>query len=189
LSLTAAQKTLGQIGHDVEQPIFNEALDGLKGTTASVRRLDGLPPVLPYLIAKASPAVTAIELLQLALAFPDTPDGRLYCGAVAVLRQDGVEAHQMRDQAVAARDEAINMLKPFTTFAEHDGGFRVEASLGTDGPKLAISKELSAPGWLRVWWNDHTPWGGIRKTFRRMWMASASYEQFERQIRDIWVRS
>jgi hypothetical protein len=189
LSLTAAQNTLGQIGHDAEQSIFNEALEGLKGTSASVRQLDGLPPVLPYLIAKAPPGATAADLLQLALAFPDTPDGRLYCGAAAVLRQDGAGAKQMRDRAVVARDEAIKMLKPFTTLAERDGGFRVEASLGTEGPKLAISKELSAPGWLRFWWNDHTPWGGIRKTFRRMWMASESYHQFERQIHAIWIRS
>jgi regulatory helix-turn-helix LysR family protein len=96
---------------------------------------------------------------------------------------------EAKDAALVAREEAIAMLKPFSELAEHDGGFEVEASVGMEGPKVALSKELHLPGWLRLWWNDHTPFGGMRKTFRRMWMAAESYDRFEQQIRNIWGRS
>jgi hypothetical protein len=189
LSLTAAPKVLGQIGHDVEQPIFDEALEGLNGTAATVHRLEGLPPVLPYLIATAAQGATALDILRLALTFSETTDGKRYCAAAAVVRKDGVKAQQAKDAALVAREEAIAMLKPFSELAERDGGFEVEASVGMEGPKVALSKELHLPGWLRLWWNDHTPFGGMRKTFRRMWMAAESYDRFEQQIRNIWGRS
>jgi hypothetical protein len=145
LSLAAAPKVLGQIGHDVEQPIFDEALEGLNGTTAMVHRLVGLPRVLAYLIAKAVPGATAPDILRLALAFPETTDGKRYRAAAAVLRKDGVQAQKAKDAAFVAREEAIKMLKPFSRLAEHDGGLHVEVS-GMEGPKVALSKELREAG-------------------------------------------
>jgi hypothetical protein len=189
LSLTAAPKVIGQIGHDVEQQIFDEALEELNGTTAVVHRLDGLPPVLPYLIAKAGPRATAPDILKFALAFPETTDGKRYCAAAADLRKDGVQAQTAKDAAFVAREEALKMLKPFSRLAEHNGGFHVEVSVGMEGPKAALSRELHLPAWLRLWWNDQSPFGGVQKTFRRMWMAAESYQRFEKQIREIWGRS
>ena len=81
------------------------------------------------------------------------------------------------------------MLKPFSRLAEDNGGFHVEVSVGMEGPKVALSKELHLPAWLRLWWNDHSPFGGMQKTFRRMWMDAESYQQFEKQVREIWGRS
>jgi hypothetical protein len=81
------------------------------------------------------------------------------------------------------------MLKPYSRLADHDGGFEVEANLGLDGPSMAVSKTLHAPAWLQIWWNDQTPFGGLRKTFRRMWMAKESYQNLETQVHDIWARS
>ena len=189
LSLTAAPKVVGLINHNAEQRVFDEALEGLNGTTAVVHKLNSLPPVLPYLIANAPPSATAPDLLKLALAFRETADGKRYCAAAKVLRSDGIAARRTEDQGLAAREESVKMLKPFSRLAEDDGGFRVEASVGAEGPKVALSKELRIPAWLRLWWNDLCPFGGIRKTFRRMWMVAESYQQFERQIRDIWGRS
>jgi hypothetical protein len=54
---------------------------------------------------------------------------------------------------------------------------------------MAVSKTLHAPAWLQIWWNDQTPFGGLRKTFRRMWMAKESYQNLETQVHDIWARS
>jgi hypothetical protein len=189
LSLTAVPKVYGQISHEVEEPIFQEAIESLNGTAATVHKLGGLPPVLPYLIAKAAPTATAADILKLALEFPATSDGRRYCAAAAELRKDGVLAQRAKNAALVARAEAIKMLKPFSQLAEQDGGFQVEVSVGMEGPKVKLSRELHLPAWLRLWWNDHTPFGGIRKTFRRMWMAAESYENLEKQIRDIWGRS
>jgi hypothetical protein len=161
----------------------------LNGTTAVVHKLNSLPPVLPYLIAKAPPRATAQDLLRLALAFPETTDGKRYCAAARAIRSDGVPARRIEGHALVAREEAIKMLKPFSGLAEDDGGFHVEVSVGADGPKAILSKDLRLPVWLRIWWNDLCPFGGIRKTFRRMWMVAESYHQFERQIREIWGRS
>jgi hypothetical protein len=189
LSLTAAPNLMGQLTHDDEQPIFDAAIEGLEQTMATVHKLDGLPPVLPYLIAKAPANATAPDILKLALEFPQTTDGKRYCEAAAAVRGDGVQAVHAKDAALAARKEAIALLRPFTQLAEHDGGFKVEASVGMEGPKASLSKELRPPAWLQLWWNDHTPFGGIRKTFRRMWIAKESYDRFEKQIHDIWARS
>jgi hypothetical protein len=188
LSLTASSVT-HHIGHDVEQPIFDEAIKKLNGTVATVHRLNALPPVLPYLMAMAPSDVTAAGILRLALAFPETPDGMRYCAAASSLRKDGIEAQKINDAALAAHKEALELITPFSRLADHDGGFQVEVSLGLDGPKIALSKQLRLPAWLRHWWNDQTPFGNMRKTFRRMWLDTDCYQQIQRQIRDIWARS
>jgi predicted nucleic acid-binding protein len=89
--------------------------------------------------AKAVPGATAPDILRLALAFPETTDGKRYRAAAAVLRKDGVQAQKAKDAAFVAREEAIKMLKPFSRLA---GGFHVEVSAGMEGPKVALSKEL-----------------------------------------------
>ena len=189
LSLTAAPLPAGLVDHAQERSIFDAAIDGLSGTAATVRRLVGLPPILPYLIAKAPPTATAADILKVALDFPATPEGQRYCAAAAVIAGDGVEARQTQDLSDAARKEAVALLSPYSRLADPDGGIDVEFGLGLEGPSVAISKSFQLPAWLRLWWNDHVPFGGIRKTFRRMWMAAESYQSLEDNVLEVWERS
>lgn len=188
LALTAAPPTAGGVRHDEEEAVFTAAEQGLQGTSARARRLDALPPVLPYLLAKAPPNVTAADLLKRALDFANTKEGDAYRKAAALIRGDGVEAARTADLAKAARAEARALLTPFSTLADGEGGLKVEASIGLEGPQLAVSNTLHAPAWLKLWWNDHAPFGGLRKTFRRMWLTAESHEALERQLLAAWAR-
>jgi hypothetical protein len=189
LALTATPATAGGVTHEEEEAVFAAAEQGLHGTTASARRLDSLPPVLPYLLAKAPGTVTAADLLKRALDFANTKDGDNYRKAAALIRGDGLQAAKTADSAKAARVQAQALLAPFSKLAGREGGLKVEASAGSDGLKLSASKTLYAPGWLSSWWNEHTPFGGLRKTFRRMWLAAESYEALERRLIEAWAQS
>ena len=188
LALTAAPPTAGGVRHDEEDAVFAAAEAALGGTGARTRRLDALPPVLPYLLAKAPAGVTAGDLLKRALDFTNTSEGDDLRRAAALIRGDGVEAARTADLARAAHAEALALLKPFSTLAESSGGFQVEASIGLDGPSLSVSKTVTLPAWLQLWWNTHTPFGGLRKTFRRLWLTAESFENLERQIMAAWAR-
>ncbi|RQS71529.1 hypothetical protein DID96_12380 [Burkholderia sp. Bp8963] len=188
LALTAAPPTTGGVTHEEEEAVFTAAEQGLHGTRASARRLDALPPVLPYLLAKAPDTVTAADLLKQALDFANTNEGDSYHQAAALIRGDGIQAAQTADLAKAARAQAQALLTPFSKLADGEGGLKVEASVGFEGPKLSASKTLYAPAWLKLWWNDQTPFGGLRKTFRRMWLAHESYEALEKRLIAAWAR-
>jgi hypothetical protein len=188
LALTAAPATTGGATHEEEEAVFTAAEQGLHGTGASVRRLSALPPVLPYLLSKAPDTVTAADLLKRALEFTNTKEGDSYRKAAALIRGDGVQGAQTADLAKAVKAQAQAMLTPFSKLADRAGGLKVEVSVGLEGPKLSASKSLSAPAWLTLWWNENTPFGGLRKTFRRMWLAAESYEALEKRLVAAWAR-
>lgn len=78
--------------------------------------------------------------------------------------------------------------KAYTRLADGEGGPNVEASLGLEGPTLSVSKTVMLPAWLKLCWNEQTPFGGLRKTFRRMWLAAESFESLEKQVIATWAR-
>jgi hypothetical protein len=49
--------------------------------------------------------------------------------------------------------------------------------------------KIGVPNWLRVWWNDYVPFGGMSKTLRRMWMAAESYQDLSGKLRSVWAKS
>jgi hypothetical protein len=198
LALTAAPETAGGVTRHDEDAVFAAAEQGLKGTNAEVRRLDALPPVLPYLLAKAPENVSAGDLLKRALDFANTKDGEAYCKAARIIRGDGPPAAQTADLAKAAKAEAEALLAPYSKLASGHGGLKVSAEVKAKVPlvpglvdvtaTVSTSKELSAPAWLRLWWNDHAPFGGQRKTFSRMWLAAESYDSLEKRLIAAWAQ-
>ncbi len=189
LALTAGPPIAPGVSRADEDAVFAAAETALRGTGARTRRLAALPPVLPYLLAKAPPDVTAGDLLKRALDFANTRDGENFRMAVALVSGDGVGASHTADLAKAAKTEALALLRPYSTLATSSGGLKVEASLGLEGPSVSVSRTLTPPAWLRLWWNEHAPFGGLRKTFRRMWLASASFEDLERRLIAAWART
>ena len=188
LALTAELPIAGGVTHADEDAVFATAEMALQGTTAKTRRLDALPPVLPYLLAKAPPDVTAGDLLKRALDFANTKDGDNFRKAVALVRGDGVGASQTADLAKAAKAEALALLQPYSTPADTEGGLKVEVSLGLEGPSVSASRPLPPPAWQKLGWNEYVPFGGLRKTFRRMWLASESFEVLEKRLIAAWAQ-
>ena len=71
--------------------------------------------------------------------------------------------------------------------------FDVSVSVEAGIPFAKIGGKASfkpgIPTWLRLWWNDAIPFGGIHKTLRRMWMAAESYDRPADQLERVWSRS
>lgn len=189
LALTAGPSQGAGVTRADEEAIFADARAALAGTAARTQRLDALPPVLPYLLAKAPPDVTAGDLLKRALDFSNTKDGDAFRKAALLVRGDGVAAARTADLAKAARAEALAMLEPYSVLADADGGLKVEVGLGLSGPSVSAGTTLAPPAWLKVWWNENTPFGRLRKTFRRLWLADKSFENLERCLVAAWARS
>lgn len=189
LALTAAPPTAGGVTHGEEEAVFTAAEHGLRGTSATARRLQALPPVLPYLLSKAPDRVTAADLLKRALDFANTKEGAAYREAHALIRGDGAQAARTVDLAKTAKAQAQALLTPFSKPADGEGGLKVEASVDMHALKLSASKTLTVPAWLNLWWNIDTPFGGLRKTFRRMWLASESYEELEKRLITAWAQA
>jgi hypothetical protein len=49
-----------------------------------------------------------------------------------------------------------------------------------------VGVDVKLPEWLRLWLNDNLPFGGMRKTLRRLWVADEAYAGFERQMLALW---
>jgi len=188
LAMSTERPLPGGVSHAEEEAVFSAAETALLGTAARTHRLAALPPVLPYLLAKAPANVTARDLLKRALDFAHTPDGERFRQAVALVRGDGVGSAQTLDLARAARAEALALLQPYAKPADAEGGLKVEASLGLDGPSVSANTTLQMPAWLKLWWNEHTPFGGLRKTFRRLWLEAESHAALERRLVESWAR-
>ncbi len=196
LALTAVPEMVGGVTRQDEDAVFAAAEQSLRGTNAEVRRIDALPPVLPYLLANAPEDVSAGDLLKRALDFAKTKDGEAYQRAARIIRADGPKAPQTADLAKAAKAEVQALLAPYSKLVQTDGGLKIHAEVKAKVPLVpgfvdatataSISKNLGAPAWLKLWWNDHAPFGGLRKTFSRMWLAAESYESLEKRLLKAW---
>jgi hypothetical protein len=103
------------------------------------------------------------------------------------MRCDGVGGAKAAAFAAATKAEALP--KAYTRLADGEGGLKVEASLRLEGPTLSVSKTVMLPAWLKLWWIEQTPFGGLRKSFRRKWLAPESFESLERPGRALSIVS
>ena len=190
LGLTAARREAGYLSNVEEGAIFAAAEEQLHGSVAEVRRPSAIPPVLPFLLAPSDPKSVA-ELLDRALAFRETPKGKAYREFVAAVRADGIDARRAEDVSDRERARATEFLTPYAKLdPEKSRSLDVKLSSDLVGvPGAEIAFKASIPTWLRVWWNDRVPFGGIRKTLRRMWMAEESYRDLAAKLRAAWARS
>jgi hypothetical protein len=191
LGLTAAPDKAGGLSSKEEVEIFDSAEARLKGTKAQVQRTDPVPPVLPYLLADGGEPKSARELLDRALAFRDNRHGRVFRGIVDDIREDGVQARRAEDAAAQARREAQMFLAPYGRL-DTSKSRSLEITLSSEAvgvPGGEVTFPLGVPRWLRIWWNDNVPFGGVHKTLRQMWMAAESYNDLMGKLRSIWARS
>ena len=194
LGLTAAPDQAGMFSAYDEDAIFAAAAAGLRGTNAEMASGDPVPPVLPYLLAQGEPA-NARELLDRTLAFRDSKEGKLYRTVVDEIRADGVKARRTEDAVKRERERALAFLAPSSKLdADRSRSLELKLSAETVGiPFVKGSAETSVnigiPTWLRLWWNDMVPFGGMRKTMRRMWMAAESYQDLSGKLQRVWAKS
>jgi hypothetical protein len=92
------------------------------------------------------------------------------------------------------RRKALEMLSPYSKIdAAQSVSLRLELDskdlLGIPGAKLTKDIMLRLPTCIRIWLNDHAPFGGMRKTLRRLWMADASYQRLGDSLRTVWRAS
>lgn len=191
LGMTAALDRVHDLTHAEEPVIFETAAERLKGGDATYWNGEAVPPVLPYLLGKEPRPRTVGELLDRALNFPNTGEGKGFAEFVLAASGDGLDARRAEDLGADARETALKFLAPYSNIdPEQSRPLEVTLSseaLGIRG--MEVKGELRIPTWLRVWWNDNVPFGGIRKTLRRMWMAAEAYKDFSTQLRDVWARS
>jgi hypothetical protein len=110
------------------------------------------------------------------------------------IRADGIQARRAEDMIKQERDKALAFLAPYSKLdAERSRSLEIKLSAETVGLPVKFSGETTAkigvPNWLRVWWNDNVPFGGMRKTLRRMWMAGDSYQDLSGRLRNLWAKS
>jgi hypothetical protein len=177
-----------------EDEIFATAAERFKENAADVRNAEPIPPVLPYLLAKAEPR-NVRALLDRALEFRESTEGKTYLQVVADIRSDGVAARRAEDAVKLARQKALAFLAPYSKLAvDRSHSLEVRLSAETVGiPFVKAGAEapmtVRIPTRLLVWWNDHVPFGGMHKVLRRMWMAAESYTALSDKLRDVWLRS
>jgi hypothetical protein len=188
LGVTAAQDKVSSLSAQAEDEIFSAAEVALRGGEVEFCRTVTLPPVLPYLLESNPALLRPEDLLAKALEFPTTPDGRNYVAAARALRADGVEARRVEDLSQVEHHAALEWLAPYSNLVpEKSQSLDIKLSSELIGlPGAEASFKLRIPRWLRIWWNDKVPFGGLSKTFRRMWMAEASYKDLAGKLYRIW---
>jgi hypothetical protein len=191
LGLTAAPDVAGNFSAREESAIFEAAARRLDGTEAKTRRPLPVPPVLPYLLSRPNGPATAGELLAQTLEFRASPEGLVYRELVETIRADGVRARRAEDLVKEEWRRALDLLAPYSKLKQDDSqSLEVTFSSELIGvPGVEVPAKLRVPGWLRLWWNDKVPFGGLRKQLRRMWMDAASYEALSKKLSDLWVVS
>jgi hypothetical protein len=194
LGLTAAPEQAGNFSAQDEDAIFAVAAARLQGTDAESRNADPVPPVLPYLLAQGEPATTR-ELLERALAFRDTSEGVTYRKIANDIRADGAPARRAEDAVKREREEALAFLAPYSKLeADRSRSLEINVTAKTHGVPLVDAEAktsflVGVPTWLRLWWNDAVPFGSMRKTLRRMWMAADSYQDLAGKLGKVWAKS
>jgi len=194
LGLTVAPEQLRGLDAGQEQAIFAEAESRFAGTTLRTGRIAALPPVLPYLLHNPGLPRDMTELLDRALAFRTTDIGKHYIAATQDIRADGPGARRTADLSAVERKRAVEILTPYS---QPDPAQSVSLHLelnskdlfGIPGAKLTRDVLLRLPAFIRIWLNDHAPFGGMRKTLRRLWMAEASYQRLGDSLRAVWRAS
>jgi len=194
LAMTAASDQAGNFGNQNEDAIFAAAAARLEGSGAAVHNAEPVPPVLPYLFKDGDPRDVK-ELLDRAIAFRESHEGKTYRRVVNEIRADGVQARQVEDAVRLAREDALAFLAPYSKLqADRSRSLQIDLSAHTVGVpfvegKAATSVRLRIPTWLRLWWNDKVPFGGVHKTLRRMWMTADSYNDLSSKLERVWSRS
>lgn len=191
LGITAVPDTLKGLSAREETAIFRDAEMQLRGTVAETWRTSAVPPVLPYLLETVPEPLTARKLIDAALEFRVSRRGADYVAAVKSIRADGIRASRLIDVATKERQAALDMLAPYSRLdPEKSGSLEVKLTSELAGvPGAEVTGKLRVPTWLKVWWNDNVPFGGLRKTMRRMWMAENSYMDLAAKLRRVWIAS
>jgi len=177
-----------------EDAIFEAGEAKLKEAQVTIRRIQPIPPVLPYLLAKGDPR-NVRELLDRALEFRQSAEGRIYRKVVEDIRADGQQARDAELAVKQERENAIAFLAPDSKLArERSQSLAINLSARTVGIPLVEAKaevplRLKISPRLLLWWNDHIPFGGVRKVLRRMWMANESYRNISDKLRQVWTKS
>jgi hypothetical protein len=177
-----------------EDAIFEAGEAKLKEAQVAIRRIQPIPPVLPYLLAKGDPR-NVRELLDRALEFRGSAEGRIYRKVVEDIRADGQQARDAELAVKQERENAIAFLAPDSKLAEERSqSLEINLSAKTVGIPLVEAKaevplRLKISPRLRLWWNDHIPFGGMRKVLRRMWLANESYRNISDKLRQVWTKS
>jgi hypothetical protein len=192
LGLTAARDRAGNFSRGKEAAIFKTAAARLKGSRAEARNADPIPPVLPYLLQQGKNA-NVRDLLRRALDFRETAEGKRYRSIVDDIRADGLRARRADDRVKKIRQEGLAFLAPHSKLdKKRSGGLHISFSARTVGLPVQVATRASfkprIPTWLRLWWNDKVPFGGVNKTFRRMWMATDSYTSLETELGRLWAK-
>jgi hypothetical protein len=189
LGLTAAAGEIGTFGAQEEDGIFNSAEAALAGSKVETRRLAAMPPVLPYLLAQKPMPQKPADLLTSALEFPYSAVGRDYLKAARAIREDGIDARQIEDLSQHEHKTALDYLAPYSKLDTKRScplDIKLKSELIGLPPGAEATFKLGIPTWLKVWWNDKIPFGGMHKTFRRMWMAKESYDDLSTKLYNIW---
>jgi hypothetical protein len=118
--------------------------------------------------------------------FANSEDGKAYREFARRLESDGIAAQRAEDLVDDQHKKALELLKPYSRI---DPGKSRSLEIKADvmGVGAGIGG-IGIPVWLRVWWNDHIPFGGIRKSLRRMWMEAESYRDFSGRLRALWAK-
>jgi hypothetical protein len=101
------------------------------------------------------------------------------------IRADGTQARRVEDAIKVEREKALRFLAPYSKL-EADQSRSLDFEFGMFGAKAKFRPHL--PTSWRVWWNDEVPFGGVRKTLRRMWMAADGYKDLSTKLQDAWIR-
>jgi len=180
------------LSKDEEDLIFDSAEEQLRGSPVKRWHITSLPPVLPYLLHYKGGPRNVKDLLDKALVFRESREGKAYRKLSRRLESEGIAARRAEDLVDVEHKLALDQLKPYSRIEPGKSrSLEISYSLehvGIPG-KFTTKVGLPIPTWLRIWWNDHIPFGSIRKSLRRMWMEAESYKNFSNTLRDVWARA
>lgn len=189
LGLTASSGQIGNLSAQEENEIFSGAEAALAGDKVEIRHLAAVPPILPYLLAQKPRPEKPADLLTSALEFPYSRVGRNYLKAVRAIREDGIDARQIEDLSQREHKAALDYLAPYSKLDANRSSpldVKLKSELIGLPPGAEATFKLGIPSWLKIWWNDKVPFGGMHKMFRRMWMAKESYDDLSTKLHNIW---
>jgi hypothetical protein len=188
LGLTMSPETLTDLSSEGEDRIFDAAHQSLQNSAVETWRSRPVPPVLPYLLEVTPRPWSSRKLVDAALNFRYSRHHAHYVAAVNSLRADGIGARRSEDVLAVEQQNALDMLAPYSRLDPQKSA-SLEWKLSTELiglPGAEMKGKLSVPTWLKVWWNDHAPFGGMKKTMRRMWMADAAYKNLSAKLQEAW---